>query len=142
MILVDANILILAVTAGDDSNATEWLERQLWEAPKVGLPWPSLLAFVRIVTNQRVFPHPLSVSEAWSQVGSWLGCEPVWTPEPTERHAEILGRLLLTTGTHGNLVVDAHLAALALEHGLTIYSNDRDFARFPGLKWINPLASK
>ena len=76
---------------------------------------------------------------AWQQVIDWRSCEPVWTPEPTERHAEVLGELLAQPGVHGNLVTDAHLAALAIEHGLTMCSADGDFARFQGLRWINPL---
>jgi toxin-antitoxin system PIN domain toxin len=142
VILVDANLLILSVTEGDDSAAADWLERQLWEQTRVGMPWPSLLAFVRVVTNQRIFPTPVPLAEAWKQVVSWLDCDPVWIPQPTERHADVLGQLLKASGTHGNLVVDAHLAALALEHGLTVCSNDSDFARFRGVKWLNPLAPK
>ena len=75
------------------------------------------------------------------QVSSWLSGETVWTPEPTERHATVLGKLLALPGVHGNLVPDAHLAALAIEHGLTLCSTDGDFARFPGLIWRNPLVS-
>ena len=77
---------------------------------------------------------------AWQQVTHWLAAAPVWTPAPTERHAEVLGNLLALPGVHGNLAPDAHLAALAIEHGLTLCSADGDFARFPGLRWLNPLA--
>ena len=80
------------------------------------------------------------MSDAWSQVEGWLACEPVWIPEPTERHTEVLGALLGQHSVHGNLVSDAHLAALAIEHGLTLCSTDGDFARFRELKWLNPLA--
>jgi hypothetical protein len=76
---------------------------------------------------------------AWQQVSDWLACDPVWIPQPTERHAEVLGTLLTQPGVQGNLVSDAHLAALAIEHGLTLCSTDGDFARFRGLKWLNPL---
>jgi uncharacterized protein len=82
-----------------------------------------------------------SMAIAWQQVSNWLSSETVWTPEPTERHGAVLGNLLALLGAHGNLVPDAHLAALAIEHGLTLYSTDGDFARFPGLTWCNPLAS-
>ena len=75
------------------------------------------------------------------QVMRWLAADPVWVPQPTERHADVLGELLTLPGVHGNLVPDAHLAALAIEHGLTLCSTDGDFARFPGLRCINPLAS-
>ena len=78
---------------------------------------------------------------AWNQVSAWLSCETVWTPGPTERHTEALGKLLALPGVHANLVPDAHLAALAIEHGLTLCSSDGDFARFHGLRWQNPLAA-
>jgi uncharacterized protein len=100
-----------------------------------------LLAFLRLVTNPRVFEHPEPMADAWTQAMAWLACEPVWIPQPTERHAELLSSLLLEPGLYGNLVPDAHLAALALEHGLTLCSTDGDFARFDKLKWINPLKS-
>ncbi len=79
--------------------------------------------------------------DAWGQVSSWLSADPVWTPAPTERHAQVLAELLALPGVLGNLVSDAHLAALAIEHGLTLCSTDGDFARFPGLSWRNPLTS-
>lgn len=78
--------------------------------------------------------------QAWGQVEAWRRLENVWIPQPTERHAEVLGGLLAQPGVHGNLVPDAHLAALAIEHGLTLCSTDGDFARFSGLRWLNPLA--
>jgi uncharacterized protein len=104
------------------------------------LPWASLLAFLRITTNPRMFSHPAPMPKAWSQVGDWLACETVWVPTPTERHASILESLLAQNDVFGNLVPDAHLAALAVEHGLTLCSADGDFARFASLKWHNPLA--
>jgi uncharacterized protein len=102
-----------------------------------------VLAFLRLVTNPRVFEHPEPIGDAWRQVRmqAWFACEAVWTPQPTERHAELLGRFLALPGMHGNLVPDAHLAALAVEHGLTLCSTDGDFARFQGLRWLNPIAS-
>jgi toxin-antitoxin system PIN domain toxin len=103
------------------------------------LPWPALLAFVRITTNSRLFTSPLSTQASWRQVRGWLSCRCVWIPAPGERHAEILGDLLVASKATGNLVPDAHLAALALEHGLTLYSTDRDFAAFTGLSWVDPL---
>jgi predicted nucleic acid-binding protein len=81
------------------------------------------------------------MAAAWGQVSTWLAAETVWTPEPTERHAAVLGDLLAQAGVHGNLVPDAHLAALAIEHGLTLCSTDGDFARFPGLAWLDPLSA-
>jgi hypothetical protein len=99
-----------------------------------------LLAFVRLVTNPRVLERPESATSAWEQVEAWLDCPGVWIPQPTERHRDVLGRLLALPGVQANLVPDAHLAALAIEHGLTLCSTDGDFARFPDLRWENPLA--
>ncbi len=143
MILLDANILIYAHVSSFARHhaARNWLDRQLNGPASVGLPWPSLLAFLRLVTNPRVFEHPEPMAEAWRQVLLWLACETAWVPQPTERHAELLGEFLGLAGVLGNLVPDAHLAALAVEHGLTLCSTDGDFARFPGLRWVNPLAA-
>jgi toxin-antitoxin system PIN domain toxin len=143
VILVDVNILIYASNAESEQHdsSREWLNHQLSGPTEVGLPWASLLGFLRITTNPRLFRRPLSMSEAWSQVSGWLAAEPVWTPGPTERHAAVLADLFALPGLHGSLVPDAHLAALAIEHGLTLCSTDGDFARFPGLNWRNPLAS-
>ena len=105
----------------------------------MGLPWASLLAFMRIATNPRVFEQPRSIDQAWQQVVSWLELEPVWIPGPGERHREVLATLLSAPGVHGNLIPDAHLAALAIEHGLVLCSNDGDFGRFRDLRWENPL---
>jgi toxin-antitoxin system PIN domain toxin len=141
VILVDANILIYAHVSSFSQHdaARDWLDRQLNGPTRVGLPWASLLAFLRLVTNPRVFEHPEPIGDAWRQVCAWLGCEVAWSPQPTERHADVLGELLGLPGVHGNLVPDAHLAALAMEHGLTLCSTDGDFARFRGLRWQNPL---
>ncbi|MDW8328672.1 MAG: type II toxin-antitoxin system VapC family toxin [Candidatus Bipolaricaulota bacterium] len=141
MILVDANILIYAHVSSSPYHkaARRWLEDQLNSTSQVGLPWPSLLAFVRLVTNPRIFEHPVSLAEAWNRVEEWLALPSVWIPQPTERHAQILGDFLKRVVDRSSLVPDAHIAALAIEHGLTLYSTDRDFARFPGLKWSNPL---
>jgi uncharacterized protein len=143
VILVDANILVYASNAESQQHAAsqDWLDAQLSGSAPVGLPWASLLAFLRVATNPRAFRSPLTMPLAWQQVASWLSAETVWTPEPTERHAEVLGNLLALPGMLGNLVPDAHLAALAIEHGLTLCSTDGDFARFPRLTWRDPLAS-
>jgi uncharacterized protein len=142
VILVDVNLLLYAtnVSASQHHVAREWLDRQLVETPRVGLPWATLLGFLRLATNARVIARPLTMAAAWQQVSQWLACEPTWIPLPTERHGEVLGRLLAEPGMYGNLVPDAHLAALAIEHGLTLCSTDGDFARFPEMKWLNPLA--
>ena len=143
MILVDVNILLYATNSQADQHAKsrEWLYGKIGGAAPVGLPWPTLLAFLRVGTNPRAFRNPLTMAAAWQQVSTWLSAETVWAPEPTDRHAAILGELLALPGVYANLVPDAHLAALAIEHGLTLCSTDGDFARFPGLTWLNPLAA-
>ncbi len=142
MILIDANILIYShvYSFAQHKAARDWLDHQLNGSTRVGLPWASLLAFLRLVTNSRVFERPEPMIDAWRQVRSWLACETVWVPQPTERHADLLDKLLALSGVNANLVPDAHLAALALEHGLTLCSSDGDFARFQALRWLNPLA--
>ncbi len=142
MILIDANLLIYAHAASfpQHARARSWLDEQMNGVSPVGIPWQSLLAFVRLTTNPRVFEKALPVQDAWEQVEAWLGCRPVWIPNPTEHHRRVLGALLKDQGVWGNLVADAHLAALAIEHGLILQSTDGDFGRFPGLRWENPIA--
>jgi toxin-antitoxin system PIN domain toxin len=141
VILVDANLLIYAHSSNFPQHvaAREWLDEQINGLAQVGLPWPCLLAFLRITTNPRMFARPNPMAKAWEQVSAWLACEPVWTPGPTERHAGVLAALLAQQGVRGDLVSDAHLAALAIEHGLTLCSADNDFSRFANLRWLNPL---
>ena len=143
MILVDGNLLIYAFTPSFDQHrdAKAWLDDQLSGTTRVGLPWPCLLAFMRIVSNPRMFERPVALNLAWQQVIDWLDAEPAWIPQAGDRHADILGSLLASSRATANLLQDAHLAALALEHGLTLCSADSDFARFPGLRWVNPLAA-
>jgi toxin-antitoxin system PIN domain toxin len=144
VILVDANLLVHAANraAAEHETAREWLDSRLNGTARVGLPWPSLLAFVRIVSNPAILRAAVAPSEAWHQVREWLECEPAWIPLPGTRHPEVLGGLLEQRGISSRLVPDAHLAALAIEHGLTLCSTDGDFARFEGLKWDNPLAAR
>lgn len=141
MILVDANLLVYAHVSSlsQHERARAWLDERLAGTAPVGLPWESLLAFVRLVSNPRVFERPLTVAEGWAQVEGWLSCPNAWIPEPTERHAGFLGGLLKAPGLRANHVPDAHLAALALEHGLAVCSTDGDFARFTGVRWENPI---
>jgi toxin-antitoxin system PIN domain toxin len=143
MILVDANLLLYAANraAPEHDAAREWLDAQLSGTARVGLPWPSLLAFVRLVSNPLVVRRPVSIADAWGQAVEWLGSPAAWVPPPTEKHAEIFASLCRPSWMTSRLVPDAHLAALALEHGLTLCSSDGDFARFAGLVWENPLAS-
>jgi len=140
VILIDANLLIYAKVESFPQHAAarRWLDEKLNGKIGVGLPWPSLLAFVRLVSNPRVFSRPCSVSEAWAQVEAWLELPTVWIPEPTKRHRGILDTLIPASGK-SDLVPDAHLAALAMEYGLILQTTDRDFARFLGLRWENPL---
>ena len=143
MILLDANILIYAHVSSftEHQLARDWLDQQLNAPAPVGLPWTSLIAFLRLVTNPRVFERPEPMADAWQQVHAWLTAETAWVPEPAERHADVLNKYLALPGVQGNLVPDAHLAALAVEHGLTLCSTDGDFARFSGLRWLNPIAA-
>lgn len=142
MRLVDANILVYAFTTSfpQHERARAWLDERLSDAVPLGLPWPSLLAFVRLVSNQRLFERPVSAATAWRQVDEWLACEAAWVPNPTPRHQAVLGELLASTGLRAEHVPDAHLAALALEHGLAVASVDADFSRFPTVRLENPLA--
>jgi len=143
VILVDANLLVYAHvrTFADHVAARTWLDSKLTGPGRVGLPWPSLLAFVRLVSNPRIFEQPESIGDAWGQVKDWISADTVWIPQPTERHAAIL-ETLIPHCPRSNLVHDADLAALAIEHGLTLCSTDGDFARFTGLRWENPISSR
>lgn len=141
--LVDANVLLYA---RDESSpfherARRWLAEQLNGPVRVGLPWQSLVAFVRIGTHPRAYDRPLSPEQAWHQVEDWLAAPASWIPQPTHAHADVLGSLIRRYDLRGNIVSDAHLAALAIEHGLTLCSADTDFARFSELRWIDPVTS-
>ena len=141
MILVDANLLLYAKITDFPQHpaATDWLEARLNGPTRVGLPWPSLLAFLRLSTNGRIFPRPLAMGASWDQVEEWLALEPVWVPGPTEHHAATLAGLVREATPGPKVVPDAHLAALAMEHGLVLCTTDRGFARFEGLRWEDPL---
>jgi toxin-antitoxin system PIN domain toxin len=140
-VLVDANLLLYAVdrTTPQHEQASAWLQDALNGARRVGLPWQTIGAFLRIVTHPRVATRPLTGPAAWAHVRSWLDTGPAWIPPATERTASIYGELASTHGVTGNLVPDAMLAALAIEHGLTVMSADTDFGRFPEASWVNPL---
>ena len=141
MRLVDANLLLYAYVAEFPQHvaAHAWLEKCLNSPEPLGLPWPSLLAFVRLVSNPRVFNSPRTVAVAWSQVEQWLACPCVWIPAPTDHHQAVLGALLSAPGLTANHVPDAHLAALAIEHHLTLCTADAGFARYAGLKYECPI---
>lgn len=142
MIIIDINLLIYAhlMRAPQHQAARAWLDEQL-STVRVGLPWLSLLGFLRIVTNPRATNPPETMASAIAQTKAWLGLENVWIPQPTSRHAEVLVSLLEGARLTRDLTSDAHIAALAIEHGLTICSADSDFARFPNVRWMNPLAT-
>ena len=141
MILVDANILLYA----EDSlspfhqKARRWWDDSLSGTEPVCLCWTVLSAFIRIGTNPRVFECPLSLEQALSRIQGWIGQPCIRIIRPTERHWITFQQMLNDGQAVANLVTDAHIAALALEHGCTVASSDSDFARFPRLKWFNPL---
>ncbi len=141
--LLDANLLLYAVHRGapQHKRAYDWLTEQLSGPKRVGFPWQSLGAFLRISTHPRAFQRPLAPATAWERVADWLSCPVAWIPQPGPEHARILGKLLTSYEIAGNLVPDAQLAALAIEHGVPICSTDTDFARFRELRWIDPIAN-
>ncbi len=141
MRLVDANLLLYATfdVFPFHEAARRWLDERLNTDVRLGIPWESLMAFVRLASNPRVIQPCLSVRQAWEQAQYWLSCDPVWIPSATPRHREIMDGLLSGYGLTHKHVADAHLAALAIGHGLVLSSADTDFARFPGLRHENPL---
>jgi len=143
LILVDANLLLYAYHPRDERHpaAKRWLESILSGVEPVRFAWLTLWAFLRISTNPRVFERPLLPSEAGAAVSSWLSRRVAGVLEPEGRHWEILQGLLGGEQVKGPLVMDAALAALALEHGATLHTTDADFSRFSGLRWHNPLAA-
>ncbi len=141
MKLPDLNLLIYAIdeSARPHAAARRWWNRLLSGNETVGLSWSVLLGFVRLTTNPQIVQAPMAVDEALDYVDTWLAHPDTTVLDPTPRHANVLRDLLRDLGTAGNLVTDAHLAALAIEHGAELHSADRDFGRFPGLRWVNPL---
>jgi uncharacterized protein len=141
MILIDANLLLHAYnprSVEHDASRT-WLESVLTGPQFVRFAWMTLWAFLRISTNRRVFERPLSIAEAQQIVSSWLAQPSSGIADPSERHWDILRALLQDGQTTGPLIMDASLAAIAIEHGATLCTTDRDFARFADLRWTNPL---
>ncbi|HVT37966.1 MAG TPA: type II toxin-antitoxin system VapC family toxin [Gemmatimonadaceae bacterium] len=142
MKLVDLNLLLYAVNrdSGNHARAKAWLEEMLTGEETIALPWVVILGFLRVSTNARILPHPLSPAQAMGVVDSWLTRPQVLLLDPSDAHWRILRDALTETGTAGNLTTDAHLAALAIEHDAELCSTDGDFARFAQLRWVNPLA--
>ena len=141
MKLVDANLFLYATDSRSPRHAAarSWLERQLSGDETIALAWVVLLAFLRLSTHPHVFARPLAAERAFDVVSHWLAQPCVVIVHPGDRHAAVMRQLLGRYGTAGNLVNDAHLAALAIEHGAELNSCDADFSRFSGLRWINPL---
>jgi len=141
MILLDANLLLYAYDSASREHhpAALWFEQVLMGPRTVCLSWPTVLAFLRIATNPGILAHPYQLEEAAELVTGWLAHPNVSMIGPTEYHWQILRGLLPKSRVRGSLIMDAHLAALAIEHGATLYTNDRDFARFPGLRVEYPL---
>ncbi|MBI4904560.1 MAG: type II toxin-antitoxin system VapC family toxin [Acidobacteria bacterium] len=142
MILVDANILIYAVNedAPHHRKAKAWLQTAVAGNETVAFSWTVILAFIRLTTRPGIFTNPLSVELAFEILDNWLRQPAVTIIEPGPRHVRTLADLLKRSGTGGNLASDAHLAALAIDHGAELCSVDNDFARFGNLRWRNPLA--
>ncbi len=142
MILVDANLLLYAEDSLSPGHpaARQWWDAQLSGSDAVCLCWTVINAFIRIGTNPRVFDRPLALTEATDRVRSWLDQPCTRLVTPTAQHWDIFRKVLVDGQAKANLVTDAHLAALAMEHGCELMSTDSDFSRFPGLKWRNPLA--
>ena len=142
MILADANLLLYAYNrdAADHDAARRWLEGQLSAPELFCLSWQTVTAFLRISTNARAFAQPFTIAEATAIVTEWLARPQTVILTPGERHWEIFSHLLTAGQATGPLVMDAHLAALALEHGCTLATTDRDFVRFPSVQVVNPLA--
>ncbi len=141
MIVPDVNLLLHAhdLQSRRHIAARQWWETLLNGAGSVGLSWVAILGFVRIATHPKILDNPLDVGSACARVRSWLGRPQTILIHPGDRHADILFELLEAAGSAGNLTTDAHLAALAIEHQAELHSTDADMARFPGLRWVNPL---
>lgn len=142
MKLPDVNLLLYAVneTSHHHQRARPWLDDLLSGTEPVGFAWFVLLGFIRLSTRARVSANPVPVNWAFDVVEGWLAQPCALVLHPTERHLAVLRGLVEPLGTAGNITTDAHLAALAIEHGAEICSADNDFGRFPGLRWNNPLA--
>jgi uncharacterized protein len=140
--VVDANVLLYAVNrdAPHHVPARRWLDAALTGEEAIGFAWVVLLAFLRLTTRQGLFPKPLTLRQAVSVLEAWLARPTAVLLEPTARHLGVLHGLLAPLSTAGNLVTDAHLAALAIEHGGEVVSFDTDFGRFPDLRWRMPSA--
>ncbi len=143
MIITDANLLLYAYneSASQHGTAKEWLEESLSSPSIFGLSWQIITAFLRISTNPKSFPLPFTLEEAIEIAEDWLAQPQVRILLPTEKHWQIFSSLIIEGQTNGAMMMDAHLAALTLEHGAVLATTDRDFTRFSNLKSVNPLES-
>ena len=141
MIVIDVNLLLYAYDSAslEHDRAAAWLDQGLSSSAAIGLSWHTILSFLRISTSLKMIVRPLELDHAASIISDWLERPNVSIIDPTERHWEIFSKLLPRSRVRGSLIMDAHLAALAIEHGATLCTNDRDFARFPGLRVEYPL---
>ena len=141
MKLLDLNLLIYAVNedTANHNTAKSWLETQFNGTESIGIPWIVILGFLRIMTNGKIFPNPLTEEAALNLIDAWLQHPLIQIPEPGVNHWSLVKELILETGTAGNLTSDIHLAAIAIEHGAKLYTLDADFSRFKGLRWEKPF---
>lgn len=144
MRLIDLNVFVYAIDESSTRHeaARDWTQDALSGPGTIGLAWNVLLGFLRLSTHAAVFKNPLTVIQAVDLVDSWLAQPCTTVVQPTARHASVLRELLVPLGTGGNLTSDAHLAALAIEHGAELCSTDADFSRFPGVRWTDPLRER
>jgi toxin-antitoxin system PIN domain toxin len=142
VIVVDLNLLIYAINEDtlQHARARRWWETVVSQDEPVGLPWLVILGFLRLTTNPKVMPRPLTPAQAVAVVDHWFAQRRVVPLDPTDRHWAIFKEIITGLGTAGNITSNAHLASIAIEHGGRLFSTDADFARFAGLRWTNPLA--
>lgn len=141
MTLVDANLLVYAFTRStpEHERASAWLDDQIQGGQQIALPWESVNAFARLVSNRRVFERPAPLAEAWEQVQRWLAVPNVWMPAPKRQHVALMGEMVATGRFSADDVPDVHLAALTISHGLKLATHDSGFSRMDRLRWFDPL---
>ncbi|MCD0444476.1 PIN domain-containing protein [Glycomyces sp. A-F 0318] len=143
--MIDVNVLVYAVDSNQPRHeaAKGWLDEQLnGRGRTIGLPWETLVGFMRILTNPRIFRTPLTAEQAWDQVDQWLSSPASWVPVPGPGHRNILDRIMRAERPTAKLIPDAHLVALAIEYGLTVASADTDFGGFADVRWIDPTRTR
>jgi hypothetical protein len=143
VIAVDINLLVYTfdISSPHHERTRVWLERELTGGTPIAVPWETAMGCVRLISNERIYRHPMTVTDAWTRVGQLLADPRVWVPTPTPQHAQIVSELVGSPGLSSNDVPDVHLAALSISHGLRLASHDQGFARFEGLRWFDPIAA-